>query len=165
MATRQARKKLIEHAKTHNKPLKWSLNRLRIGNKMYTYDVTSGSVVEQNRQLNTRTPQSHRIAPPFSLSFTNIRSVMSKLDHLASYLDDCDCDIFALTETWLHPDIATMKSLPQRTAITYTAVTALIKGAAVSFWQLKKQSLHTGLTQILIQRLCGPYVSATQRRS
>lgn len=31
---------------------------------------------------------------------------MSKLDHLASYLDNCDCDIFALTETWLHPDIA-----------------------------------------------------------
>lgn len=49
MATRQARKKLIEHAKTHNKPLKLSVNRLRIGNKMYTYDVTSGSVVEQNR--------------------------------------------------------------------------------------------------------------------
>lgn len=30
---------------------------------------------------------------------------MSKRDHLASYLDDCDCDVLVLTETWLHPDI------------------------------------------------------------
>ncbi|KAH6933125.1 hypothetical protein HPB50_012321 [Hyalomma asiaticum] len=49
LSTRQARQKLIEHAKTLKKPFKLSVDRLRIGGKTYAYDVTSASVLELNR--------------------------------------------------------------------------------------------------------------------
>lgn len=47
-----------------------------------------------------------------SLSFTNIRSIFSKRTELCSYLENSDCDILLLTETWLNFEIADTEILP-----------------------------------------------------
>lgn len=52
--------------------------------------------------------------PTLSLSPTNIRSLMLKRDLVCSYLDDRACDIVALTETWLYPDITNNEIFPDR---------------------------------------------------
>lgn len=45
------------------------------------------------------------MSSPLSISFTNIRSILSKCAEASSFLEDSDPDIIAFTETWLHPDI------------------------------------------------------------
>lgn len=52
--------------------------------------------------------------PTLSLSSTNIRSLVPKRDLVCSFLDDSDCDILALTETWLNPDITDIEIFPDR---------------------------------------------------
>lgn len=47
----------------------------------------------------------NRSVSSLSVVFTNIRSVIPKLDALCSVLHDCSSDIVVLTETWLSPDI------------------------------------------------------------
>lgn len=47
-----------------------------------------------------------------SLCFTNIRSILPKRIELCSYLDNCECDILVLTETWLHQEIRNDEVLP-----------------------------------------------------
>lgn len=52
--------------------------------------------------------------PTLSLSSTNIRSLTPKRDLVCSFLDDSDCDILALTETWLNSDITDNEIFPGR---------------------------------------------------
>lgn len=57
-----------------------------------------------------------QVLPTLSLSSTNIRSLMAKRELLCSFLYDCDCDILALTKTWLYPDVTNDKVLPDRSS-------------------------------------------------
>lgn len=47
-----------------------------------------------------------------SVAYTNIRSILNKGDDLGGYLDDSQCDVVALTETWLKPDIQDREIFP-----------------------------------------------------
>lgn len=49
----------------------------------------------------------------YSVVFTNIRSLVQKMDVLSAYCEDSDSDIVVLTETWLSPDVRDDELFPR----------------------------------------------------